>query len=275
MESDKKSNSVVLISGGSSGIGKCLAEIYYRNGYKIGLIARDQAKLESVVKELSARGDANRVFTLSCDLSDWEQVNNLVPPFLNRLGRLDLLINNAGIMLPGRFVDLSHSAIQSAMQINYLSAVWLTKICVPMLQESGCGQISFTSSVAGYLGVFGYTAYAPTKFALIGFAESLRQELRDSGISVSVCYPPDTNTPLLEDERKISPPESRAIASTAKVMEASRVAEIIVRGIEKRKFDIYFNLELKVVRVLRVLLPALIFKYIDWIIDSDRKKRSK
>jgi short-subunit dehydrogenase len=121
--------------------------------------------------------------------------------------------------------------------------------------------ITFTSSVAGFLGVFGFTSYSPSKFALIGFAEALNQEVAARGIRVAVLCPPDTDTPGFEEENITKPYETRALSGTAKLMSAQEVAEVFLKQLERGRFIITCNSESAILYRLQGIAPNFARRY--------------
>ncbi len=231
----------VLITGGSQGIGLEIARLLRRCGAHLILVARSADKLAEA-RESLAQVSANgaQIHTLALDITDREAVQAAAGDLPGDRD-VDVLINNAGYAIPGHFQDLPLSLFDELMSTNFMGAVNLTKALVPGMVERGSGHVVFVSSLVGLMGVFGYTAYAPSKFALRGFAESLRCELKPLGIAVSVCYPPDTDTPGHAVEDRTKPDETRAIEGNAKAMSAETVAAKMLQGIAARKFHILCN----------------------------------
>src|SRR4026209_993274 len=122
------------------------------------------------------------------------------------------------------------------MDVNYFGTVNVARAVVPAVVERRAGSVVGVSSAAGLVGVFGYTAYAPTKFAVRGFLESLRGELLPYSIHVGCSFPPDTDTPQLADDNRYKPKETKAISGTIKPLPAEKVAQNIIDGIEKECF---------------------------------------
>lgn len=129
-----------------------------------------------------------------------------------------------------------------AVRINYLGAVYCTKACLPHMRQLGSGRIVLVSSQAGQLGVFGYTSYCATKFALKGFAESLQMELARDNIYVTVAYPPDTDTPGLAEENKSKPIETQLINETSGMLSAEEVAQKIITSTQRGSFSCWFGI---------------------------------
>ncbi len=260
-------NKRVLITGGSSGIGLALARALVREGAHVCIVARGQARIDEAVAELSrlARGSEQVVFGAALDIGDSAQIDAAVEPILARLGGIDVLINNAGITHPAAFVDTPREVVDDIMRINVVGTFDMTRAFLPaMIAGGGGGQIAIVSSLAGLLGVYGFTAYAASKFALRGFAESLRQELLVHRISLTVVFPPDTDTPMLRAENEIKPAETKALSGTVKPLPAEFVAAATIQGMRRRRFHVIPGISSMFVAFMARRVPALT----RWIIDS-------
>jgi 3-dehydrosphinganine reductase len=137
-----------------------------------------------------------------------------------------VLINCAGTSVPGLFEDLDAEVFEKMMRVNYFGSVFPTKAVVPSMKARSSGRIVFVSSQAGQLGVFGFSAYSPSKFALVGLAQVLRMELQPHGVCVSVAYPPDTDTPGFAEENTQKPEETRMISETAGLFKPDQVRRL-------------------------------------------------
>uniref|UniRef100_A0A493T638 3-dehydrosphinganine reductase n=2 Tax=Anas platyrhynchos TaxID=8839 RepID=A0A493T638_ANAPP len=169
----------VVVTGGSSGIGKCIAIECYKQGAFITLIARDENKLLQTKKEIEkySVNDKQVVLCISVDVSkDYEQVENVLKQAQEKLGPVDLLVNCAGTSVTGKFEAIEVNSFERLMAVNYLGSVYPSRAVISTMKERRMGRIVFVSSQAGQLGLFGYTAYSPTKFALRGLAEALQME---------------------------------------------------------------------------------------------------
>jgi 3-dehydrosphinganine reductase len=253
-----------FITGGSSGIGLATARRLARGGADVVICARDAGRLEAARAELAALARPGRhVSSLILDVCDQEAVAAAPAEVMSRMGGLDLLVNNAGIVHPGHFQDLSGPVFDATLSTNFLGAVRMTRAFLPALVASGRGHVTFVSSVSGFLGVFGYTAYAGSKFALTGFAECLRQELKPRGVGVSVLFPPDTDTPQLAEENRLKPAETHAIAETIKPVSADFVAGALLDGIEAGRAHIHPGTETRLLSLIQRLAPSLVRWYMD------------
>nr|VFK60342.1 MAG: 3-dehydrosphinganine reductase [Candidatus Kentron sp. UNK]VFK69216.1 MAG: 3-dehydrosphinganine reductase [Candidatus Kentron sp. UNK] len=262
-----------IISGGSSGIGLAVARGLVGAGWNLSLIARTPSRLDEAKRQLErlrVRED-QAVHIISADVSDEDQAGNAIGSALHHLGAPDLLITSAGMAHPGYFEELPLDIFRDTMAVNYFGTLYLIKAALATMRERGSGRIVMISSGAGLIGVFGYTPYSPSKFALRGLAESLRAEVKQDGIEVSIVYPPDTDTPQLTAENRIKPVETRAISGKAKTWSADDVATVILKGIRKGKFTITPGWEITLLAVLHSLIGPLLFRYIDRLV---RKAKS-
>lgn len=262
-----------IITGGSSGIGKATAMLLASQGANISIIARDRVKLEAARSEIeSVKVHSNqRVFTVAADVSVRSQIESAIQTAIATLGIPDILVTSAGIAHPDYFENLPVEVFERTMAINYFGSLYSVKAVLPSMTKQQKGHIVLISSGAGLIGIYGYSAYSPSKFALRGLAESLRGELKPLGVQISIVYPPDTDTPQLEAENKTKPPATKLITGTAKVWTAQAVACEIVRGIEKKKFAIAPGSEMAILgRLHSLLLPGLNW-YFDRIVEKSRK----
>lgn len=209
----------VVVTGGSSGIGKAVALEALQAGAKVTLMARKVPTLEAAKAELlksSGSTDA-KVFVKAIDVgSGLAAVEAAFAAAVQSAGQeVDVLVNCAGNSIPGTFEELDPAAFESMMRVNYFGSIYPTRAVVPSMKARGSGRIVFVSSQAGQVGVFGFSAYSPSKFALVGLAQVLRMELQPYGIGVSVAYPPDTDTPGFIEENTHKPEETRLISETA------------------------------------------------------------
>ncbi|MBV9549612.1 MAG: SDR family oxidoreductase [Alphaproteobacteria bacterium] len=248
-----------LISGGSSGIGLALARQLAREDWNLTLLAREGEKLrrgKAVLETLGAR-----VHAVCADVRDAGAVAAAVNAAVAELGPPRLAVASAGIVIPGLFASLPLEAFEETMATNYYGALHLVRAVLPAMQVQRTGQIVLISSGAGLVGLYGYSAYAPSKFALRGLAEALRGELKPEGINVSIVYPPDTDTPQLVEEIKTRPEATSQIAGGARVRSADAVAMAILKGIHKRRFTIAPGWEMGMLAALHSLIGPLLQRF--------------
>jgi len=232
-------NRRVLITGGSSGIGKATAKLAAAAGAHVHILGRNGARLQAAIAEIrnAASGTAQRVGGNVLDVADRLAVTRAVPGILEALGGIDVLVNNAGICLAKTIADTDLETFERVMATNYLGSVWITRAFLPHLLGVPNGRIAFVDSLAGLFGVYGYGAYVPSKFAMTGFVEVLRQELLGSNVRVSIVFPPDVNTPMLIEEMKDRPLGTTAVAGTAGALEPEVVAAALLEAVEKGRYQ--------------------------------------
>lgn len=251
----------VIISGGSKGIGKSLAKKFAALGTHVTIIARNEADLLAAKNEIEKHrrnSHVQKIRIVSLDLtkitfpensiSDINQKQQeLRERILGEHDRCDILVNCCGSAIAARFDDISQKQFQYMMDVNYFSAVNLTRILIPVMKArsvsnlngnklNGGGRIVFVSSMGGLVSFFGYSAYSASKFALVGLAQALNMELKPFDISVTVSFPPDTNTPGYEEENKTKPSLTLKISETGNVYSADDVASSIINDMRARKF---------------------------------------
>jgi 3-dehydrosphinganine reductase len=261
----------VVLTGGNSGIGLSAARMLRRAGAHLVLVARNEERLAATRDELGPLGaNGAELHTLSLDVSDRDAVETGMADLpISR--PVDVLISNAGITRPGHFLELPVEEFELQMQTNYFGAVHLTRALLPQMVERSSGHVAYVSSLVGLMGIFGYTAYAPTKFALRGFAEALRCELKPKNVKVSICYPPDTDTPQHAFEAPLLPEETKAIAGNAKTMSADEVAAALLTGMAKGCFQIVPGGSSKFADVMYRLFPG----FVRYLFDSDVRKAAR
>lgn len=262
-----------IITGGSSGIGKEIAKLLVAQGSNISIIARNPTKLEMAKVEITAWAihTEQKIITIPTDVANRVAVETAIAQGIGEIGFPDLLITAAGISHPGYFRELPIEIFEQTMAINYFGSLYCVRAVLPMMEQQGKGHIVMISSGAGLIGIYGYTPYCPSKFAIRGLAESLRGELKFSGISVSVVYPPDTDTPQFEEENKTKPLETKRITATSGIWSAEDMAAEIVRGIKNKYFAIAPGLEMILLNKFHSLLASIIHWYLDLIVIKTLK----
>jgi 3-dehydrosphinganine reductase len=266
---------LALITGGSSGIGRAIAKALVKEGTSVGLLARDQEKLEKarqILIEL-ANIKTQSIEILSCNVSDFSDVSSTLEQWTEKAGVPDLVINSAGVTYPGYFQELDMDIFHWLMDINYYGTVHVLKFLIPMMIERGSGTVVNISSQAGFVGVFGYSAYGASKYAVRGLTDVLRAEMKPLGIKVAIVFPPDTQTPQLEFEKSLKPEETKAIASSSSVLSADEVADSILDGLKKGRYVIIPGLEGKVFYRLINLLGNLTYPVMDWLVHKAQKNK--
>ena len=247
------------ITGGSSGIGLACAEMLAARGANVLIMARRPGQLEIAIKQIEIKrvSEKQRFSAVQVDVSDKDQIANSLSRAVKEFGTPDILINSAGISFPQKFEDIPFEKYDEIMRVN-LYGTWNTiSNLLPYLKQSH-GYIINVSSVAGYIGVFGMTAYSASKFAVIGFSEALRSELKRFDVTVSVLCPPDVDTPMLEKAGKIKPEETKAISATAKIMTAEEVAKVVLDAMGKGAFMVLPGSGTRFTYNMKRLFPGLV-----------------
>ena len=265
---------VALVTGGSSGIGLATARLLAQGGAHVWLVARDESKLAQALGAVqSACQDPEQLCgVVSADVCDAQQAQASVTRVTEAVGVPDLVVNCAGVAHPGYFQELDLSIFRWMMDVNYFGTVHVTKAVVPGMIERGSGHIVNISSVAGFLGVYGYSAYGASKYAVRGFSDVLRAELKPLGIRVSVVFPPDCDTPQLAYENQFKPPETKALAGNATCMTPEAVAACILAGVAKGRYVIIPGLEGKMLYRLSGLLGNWTYPVMDFMVARAIRK---
>lgn len=231
-------NRLVYITGGSSGIGLAVAEQLAARGAHLLLLARDPDKLAAVAEELAGlrRNPHQIIATVPVDVSDEQDVKEKLKAAVDDIGPPDILVNSAGINIADYFEYISTEEFDAVMKTNVYGVRHVVMALLPALKIRGGGRIVNIASAAGLMGMYGYTAYGTSKFALVGFSECLRSEMKPYGIHVSVVCPPEVKTPMIEKEAETLPREARAIKRLAGSLSARTAAKVIVKAMTRKKF---------------------------------------
>ena len=265
-----------IICGGSKGIGKATAKLFIQLGGNVCIIARNLDALNAAAEEIkSLKVDENQlVEVISCDTSHMEQVEQLFNEYIKKFGVPDYSFNYVGISYPNYTDKLTIEDFKFHMDTNFFGQLNPILTVLPYYMERKEGHFINMSSIAGYIGVMGYAAYTPTKFAIAGLSEVLRNEYKAYNIKVSIVYPPDTDTFGLHEEAKTRPEELNIIAERAGLMQPDEVAEVIIKGVLKEKRYIHAGISKLYWRIMR-LFPKLVHKFSDSDLKKARKKLGK
>lgn len=251
----------IILTGASEGIGRALALALAAQGARVALAARDAARLEELARECRARGveKGGEILVVPTDIANEVDCGWLVETTLQNFGGVDIVIHNAGITMWSRFDAVADLEIfERLMQVNYLAPVRLTSLALPHLKQSK-GLLVAVASIAGLTGVPERSGYAASKHAMIGFFDSLRIELRGTGVDVSVIAPDFVVSEI--HKRAIGPdgePLGASPMQVAKIMTAADCARRIVRAIEKRERLVVMSTRGKLGRWLKLVAPSLI-----------------
>ncbi|SFB76083.1 Short-chain dehydrogenase [Flexibacter flexilis DSM 6793] len=251
---------VVIITGGSSGIGKACALVFGKAGAKVVITGRRADALNEAVTELKSKGIT--VKGVVADVSVHADNAKVAAETLAAFGRIDVLINNAGISMRALFSDLDVSVIEKVMQINFFGTVYATKTCLPYIIANK-GSIVGISSIAGYRGLPARTGYSASKAAMQAFLESLRTELLKKDVHVLVACPGFTasnirNVALTKDGST----QGESPLDEGNIMSAEEVAFHIYNAVMGRKRDLVLTRQGKLTVFLNKWLPSLMDKLV-------------
>lgn len=255
-------NRVVVITGASDGIGAEMArQLASKEGAGVALVlaARNAAQLEAVAGECAAQGA--RTLAVPTDVGIQIQCRRLVVSAVERFGRIDVLVNNAGRSAHALFEEVEDlSWYEELMRVNLWGAVWCTQAALPALKASR-GKIVAVSSLAGLVGVPGRTAYSASKFAMTGFFEALRAEVKGAGVSVTTAYPGVVATRIRYRgfNARGEPMGSSALKEEG-AMSVEECARLIVAGMDGRKREVVMTAKGRIGRFLKLLAPGLVEK---------------
>ncbi|HEX9386805.1 MAG TPA: SDR family NAD(P)-dependent oxidoreductase [Anaerolineales bacterium] len=246
MSSNPFEKKVAIVTGASLGIGRATALALAEQGASVALASRNGEALSTLAEELKHQG--RQALVIPTDVTQREEVEALVREVVAQWGRVDILISNAGEYIRAPITDLDPATIQRSLDINFFGGVYCVKAVLPHMLKQKSGHIVFVTSMDGKIGLPPDAPYVSAKFALTGFCEVLRQEVRDRGISVTNVLPGRVDTPMIENLKFswISPklaPES--------------VAKAILMGIRKRKPIVILPPGAKLLYYINVFAPTL------------------
>ena len=258
-------NSIIIIRGGSSGIGKAIEVKLVKRGAHIALVARDGDRLRSVQEELMASAGAGRkIEDYSCDVADADAVQKTVETIAGSLGPPDVLINSAGILREGYFENQAVETFHEIMDINFYGTLHFIISCLPFFKKKGEGRIVNICSMAGMFGVFGYSGYCSSKHAVRGLTHTLRSELKPQGIKIQIVYPPETDTPMVDEVNTYRSIENFKLARTIPMLfSADKIADAVIRGMEKDRYEIIPGFLPKMSVVFEKIFPGMTRMAID------------
>lgn len=229
---------LIYITGGSSGIGLEMGKIFAAQGAELLLMARNEGKLQTAreAMERFRKHPTQRIGTLAVDVADLKDVEAKMQTALKDYGAPDILISSAGInKYADRFLNITPAMFDEVMRINLYGPRNIIYTLLPAIKAKR-GQIVILSSAAAFFGMFGYTAYGTSKAALLGFADSLRYELKPLGVALTVVCPGEVDTPMNIDEAKTLPPEGRFVKNLSSLMPPEEAAREIVQAIARKKY---------------------------------------
>lgn len=250
----------VIITGGSSGIGLATARHFLQHGWNVAITGRNADTLATACAELNLWH--TQLLAIEADVSSMAACEAMVAQTLQTFGQIHCLINNAGISMRALFQDLQLKAFEQVMQINFMGTVYATKCALPHLIATK-GSIVGISSIAGYRGLPGRTAYSASKFAMNGFLEALRLELMPAGVHVGVVSPGFTASNIRKRALKADgTPQGDTPLDEGKLMSAEQVAAEIYQCVTGRKREVILTTQGILAVWLNKLLPSLADKLV-------------
>ncbi|CAG0905151.1 unnamed protein product, partial [Cyprideis torosa] len=248
-------------------IGLAIANELLLKGADVLIFSRSKGNLEQALTQLKiAVKQPNQVLeAISLDVVDHEQTVEVMQKAIEKFGVPQILINCVGMAQPKKFEDIAYADFERTIKTNLYSVWNISTAIVPYFKSQARGVLVHTSSIAGVLGVYGYSDYAMTKFGVIGFCEALRNELKPHNVKVQVICPPDTDTPGYEKENLYKPEETHAVSGNVKLMKPELVAKTVLKELDTNTFLIVPGLDAKLTVLAKRWLPRVVW----WVIDSN------
>ncbi len=269
---------LVYITGGSSGIGLAMAKLFASQGASLALLARNKNKLAAAKKEVEAsrRGPSQSVLTLSVNVADHRDVIAKTRSAVEKFGLPDILVCSAGTnKWADHFANITFDRFDEVVQTNLYGVRNVIHALLGPLKEKK-GRVVILSSAAGLFGMFGYTAYGTSKAALLGFADSLRYELKPLGVSVTVVCPPEVDTPMNLDEAKTLPAEGRAVKNLGGMLTPDFVARVIMKAVAKKKYLVIPGFQTRFLYLMHRLTNGWMTRVVaDAVIAGARRKAGR
>jgi uncharacterized protein len=239
-----------LITGASSGIGQALARRFAAEGARVALVARRVDRLDALAEEIRRRG--GEALVLPCDVADRGQVFAAAEQVIKRFGGVDLLVNNAGYGRHRWFLRWDLDDMERMMRVNYFGTLYCTKALLGQMVERRRGWVVFVASVAGKLGVPEESAYAASKFAMVGLAEALSYEVEDASVQVLTVCPGTIRTEFFDEEalERMPPVARRMMTDTEPLVDA------IIKALATGKHEITFPRRVAAGYIVRALAPG-------------------
>ncbi|HMF31840.1 MAG TPA: SDR family oxidoreductase [Candidatus Lokiarchaeia archaeon] len=266
------SGKIIIITGGSKGIGRATAVEIAKLGGSVCVVARTPEPLAEAVEAVKTNFSQEGQFveSIAADTTNMALLQPLLETFVQEHGVPDYLIQCVGYAYPQYVEKLTLDDFRRNMEVNYFGQVVPILCLLPHFMAAKKGHIANVSSALGFMGLMGYATYVPSKFAIVGLTETLRHELKPYGLTFSILYPPDTDTPGFAIENQSKPPETAIVSKKGKLLQPEQVAEVFIAGILKKEFYILPG-ESKFIWKMFRHFPGLVHS----VIDGDLKKARK
>ncbi len=252
----------VVITGATSGIGRETALEFVRSGARVVVAGRREERLKSLLAEIESKG--GEALAVRADVADQKQVENLIAKTIERFGRIDTLVNNAGVGIAAKFDDQSLEDFKRVMDVNFWGAVYACKAAVPQMKKQPSGGVIINvSSILGKRGAPFETAYCSSKFALAGFSEALRAELMSEKIDVSAIYPGAVETEIFEAAANQTGLE---FPTALPKFPAREMAKVIVRDARFPQPEVVMALDAMAINFFNTVAPGLVDLALGWTV---------
>ncbi|OGR88083.1 MAG: hypothetical protein A3A86_00420 [Elusimicrobia bacterium RIFCSPLOWO2_01_FULL_60_11] len=244
-------NKVAIVTGASSGIGLATARLLSQRGAKVILAARSKEKLAALAREIP------NSIAVPTDVTDPAAVKNMVRRAVDAFGRVDILINNAGVLVYKKMEETTPQEVRRVMEVNFFGAAACAMEVLPVMEKQKSGVIVNVSSVAGRVGLPNLGYYCASKFAFTGFSETLRQEAASKGIRVITVSPGTVYTPMV----KQIVDDAKAKGKKLTPITPERVAEAMLQAIRRKKLEIFVPRRTRILHIIHFFLPL----FAEWL----------
>lgn len=263
----------VIISGGSSGIGLDLAKHYAQAGYHVGILARSQPRIDDALSSIKSliKNNAQKIMGYSVDVANAQQLSATVAVIKQELACPDILILSAGIVQSIEFMQQSDEDFANIIHTNVMGSRAVANAFLPDMVAKKSGQICFVSSLGGLIATYGYSAYCASKFAVIGMAGALRQELHKHKVGVSVLCPPEVDTPMVAAESAHILKETRFVKDIGGTLNVKTVTRATVKGIAKNQFIIVPGIMAKISYAQARFMPRVFGYFMQLLVNASGK----
>ncbi|MDQ3011665.1 MAG: SDR family oxidoreductase [Acidobacteriota bacterium] len=255
----KLSGTVAVITGATSGIGRETAREFASAGSKVVIAGRRKERLQELANQIETKG--GQAFAVPTDVADQAQVESLIEKAVERFGRVDVLVNNAGVAIASRFEEMPLDDFRRLMDVNFWGAVYTCRAAVPQMRKQRSGVILNISSIFGKRGMPFETAYCSSKFALAGFSESLRAELMSENIDVCTIFPGAVETEIFDAAANSTGFE---MPTYLPKFPAKQMAKLIVQTARFPQAEVVAAFDAQAINVARTLAPALVDFALGW-----------
>ena len=251
---------IAIITGASSGIGEATAKRLSHFGAKVVLAARTENKLRAIGNQITK--SSGECLVIKTDVSIKKDIEKLINKTLDKFGKIDIFISNAGLYIQGNVIDIGENEFQQSFSVNFYPSIYAVEKLIPIMLKNKSGNIVFVNSLDAKKGIVGDAAYVSAKSALSGYGDVLRQELKEFGINVLSVYPGRIDTPMIHNLKvpSISPKYSPDL-----------VAKGIIKGIRRNKAKIVVPMSNALIGLLNELSPRMM----DWLYRALRLEGEK